>query len=305
MNPLSDFTLFYPWTMSTRDWANWSNSLVRRVMLPWSLYNDKDLKDVMDRFASYKRTDKAGVQHPIHFVFRLTPEDLNIDVGTLQGQLTHRKGLGHPIDAIILGVEPELHFSFEWSAPDPEGWGNQPLYGQPSPVSVHVEQTARVFDALSDQGVKLISPGWSNRPFHEFDPYQPGLATWRELTHPVLYNEMDGMGVHIYQDMWEYPVDTLRFCFSLRMWGMLCHKPMWIDEFNVSHGNNVYRMRACIGAADLLVQHLNLGSRVEMFCPFTSNGLPNAYDAGLVMNEPEAYLAVRDFMLRHDHSKEA
>ena len=313
--------LFFSWLMDDVDWANFLNSGVTKVMLPFGLADE----DTLGRFASIVRTWRNGSQVPVRIILRLANDELLTPPGLLQGQLRQKQEWADgQITAVILGSEPEpQHLRMEWGY----DWGNvRERPDQPSIIEAHLAAMDNAVTALDGtSGVQLVSPGWWQRPFREFDPVQPGIATWRELTHAACYNELDGMGVHIYGDDWASIADVFRYAFQMRMWGMLCHKPMWIDEVGIGANNDkgnrpevtqVYKMNAVVQMARMLLplppgqpapdpEHpwdgklaQAVGQRVHLYCPFVSNGLGNHYPAHYIMRDPECYVLLGDLMRR-------
>lgn len=268
-----DFALFFSMPLTDRDWANLLTSTVKTVMLPMGVATPK----LLDGLA----------KHDIAVVIRLENERLTNPLGSIQAQVREAMGRAR-VKAVIIGNEPDVAFQLTYGA----DWGTSSLAWSWAALV----DTVRA--ALSGLGPAIIGGALAWRGFVESYPPMPGQIAWREILRDA-YNQCQGVGVHIYAfGWWQYP-PIAQFLHELRYWETLWHQPIYLDEFNLVTGDNLTRMAVCIGAAEAILHTPALAERVEMFCPFISNGLGNAYDKGLIMQDPAAYTLLARFLAGH------
>jgi hypothetical protein len=191
------------------------------------------------------------------------------------------------VEAVIVGNESEGPYDLTWAS---HNWGNTPDATWILPGGKAQAHNAAVHAMgllLRPLGVKVISPGWAIRRITPTDPPQPGRMSWRELCAPS-YNECDYNGVHIYEYSAISPEDDNRFLWTLGEELARCHRAVWLNEFNVSTGTALERMRACIHFAQL-IDATPWADRVQSITPFVSNGTGVGYDPGYVMRDPQCY----------------
>lgn len=99
-----------------------------------------------------------------------------------------------------------------------------------------------------------------------------------------------------------------RFMHSVRFWSGFHHHLCYWDEVNTFNSalSEAEHIEACIGKSKLLIHHKNgegyqLGERVAMYCPFTFNGIPNAYPAQYIMRSKETIEAIRAHMIEEGY----
>lgn len=262
------FALFFSLPMTEADYANLDASGVKLVMLPMSLANN--FPDMLWKLA----------QRNVKVVIRVEEQDYYNDNAPTRILITLNKlSTLIPIVAVICGVEPENGINFEYGSPE---WAGS--------VWEHKRRFDAVCTTLQNNGYRVVSPGWTSRAISEDDKPQPGSTTWDEILRSS-YNAAFGNGGHIYEYGFDGPVDMIRFKTTLREIQRVRHKPIWLDEVGVSGGDALYRMRAYIEIADMLLTH-RLGNRVEMLCPFISGGDPGnppVWPAGFLMKDIRAY----------------
>ncbi len=268
----TDFCLFFSMPLSAQDWINLSVSGVVRVMLPLSLAYGKP--DIPRRLGQMGR----------RLVLRLEETYYSDDAPLRVSEQVKAVQALCPVEAVILGVEPDNAFDATYASPD---WGQDWAYQ-------HRNATALVANALP-AGVKRISAGHTMRSISEDEPPAPGREAWAEICRPV-YSQLDGNAMHLYgySSDGNY-VNTLRALFALKMAQERFHKPIYIDEIAFASGTPVERMRAVLSFARLLERH-PLGERVRMLCPFVSNGDGKAYDPRLIIREEAAYTAIGEYI---------
>jgi hypothetical protein len=164
---------------------------------------------------------------------------------------------------------------------------------------VHAWETDQVRQAIGDR-VTLIGAPLSNYFLTEDDTPKPGLMEWWMRLKGVYHGEglaagdrhrIAMVGVHIYEqnyDGQDWSVDTWRSKGKLWLWESLWQADLVIDEWNITRGSNVVRMRACAQFARFLARH-PLGNRVRLWSPFVFNGLGNQYENTLIMRDPAAH----------------
>jgi hypothetical protein len=266
------FTLFFSMPLDATDFRNLNLSGCKRVQLPHRIALSN--MAMLAHLASLQKRVIIRLEEPD--IYEVPPATFRSQLQAIVNVIT--------VDAVILGNEPDVGHDWEFGAPD---WGQE--WGWHHAARLNI-----LIDVLDGMPFKLVSPAWMNRSISEDDPPMPGRCTWREIVARV-YNKCDANGGHIYEHAWNWPVDHLRARYKLKQLQEYLHKPIYLDEFNISEGTQVERMRACISMADLLLTH-KLGDRVEMFSPFVSNGLGNAYDPGMVMREEACYRLVGEWM---------
>lgn len=283
----SDFSLFFSSPLDPPDWHNLDTSGVGRVMLPLNLATAATLDGLKAR----------GVR----VVLRTDEDYYSDDAPSRIRGLLRRAQQRAEVEAVIVGVEPENAQTLTYGAGT---WGQQWAY-------VHRKRSDAVRAALQGLGVKVISAGWTMRSISEDEAPQPGKVTWREIVTASEagvggradfgYNddEYDGAGCHIYQYGWQSFVDVVRLKFALKEAQSLFHKPLWIDELGISSGGQLQRMAAYLDIATMLLTH-PLGERVEMLCPFISNGNGIGWDPGFLMTDPACYRLVREWLAREE-----
>ncbi|HYP39344.1 MAG TPA: hypothetical protein VEX13_03205 [Chloroflexia bacterium] len=247
------FTLFWSLPPDELDWQNLRASRARRVMMPFNIAFSR--QDVLSRLRQEGR----------RVVLRIEEHTYSTDgaPAAIRSRFRTMRQLVN-IDAVIIGCEPDdLVPSLEYGAPS---WGQDH-------ANEHQFRLDRVRAALQPEGVTLVSPGLMMRSISEDDAPQPGKVTWREIIAPA-YNKCDGNGVHIYGHKWESFVDALRAKFALKQAMELFHKPLWIDECGFGLGTETTAMNGWISFAGMIMAQPRLAARVEMICPFVSNGDP-------------------------------
>jgi hypothetical protein len=267
------FTLFFSMPLDETDWANLLTSGCKQVMMPWAFLTNSTLD--------------ALAKHDITLVARMSNATASTeDLGALQARMMEIKARIH-CRAVILGCEPDVNFSWLYNA----DWGTDSYAWQ------HADRIHTLVSALHGYGPAIISPAWAQREgIVETDPPVPGMMAWREITRDA-YNACDGNGTHLYGFGWWEPLNIARFFSQVRWFQTLHHQPLWIDEYNIVYGNQTTRMAACIATAQALIQQPGLAERVEMFCPFVSNGAPSGqWDAGLVMKDPACYTLLQKWL---------
>jgi hypothetical protein len=247
------FTLFWSLPPDELDWQNLRVSRARRVMLPFNIAFSR--QDVLSRLR------QEGCRVVLRVEERTYSGDNDPQV------IRSRFRVMRPlvtIDAVIIGCEPDDRVpSFRYGAPS---WGQEH-------ANEHQFRMDRVRAALQPEGVTVVSPGLMMRSVSEDDAPQPGRVTWREIVAPA-YNRCDGNGAHIYGYEWQSYVDTLRAKFALKEALELLHKPLWIDECGFGLRSETSAMNGWISFAGMVMAQPGLAERIEMICPFVSNGDP-------------------------------
>jgi hypothetical protein len=194
-----------------------------------------------------------------------------------------------PVDAIVMGVEPDAPFSLKYGAPS---------WGQDSARS-HANAMAKVRQALADLGPRLISPGWTAGMKHVVDDLYPGKQAWR-LECGEAYAECDANGGHVYLHVWRGWQDEFYFINQVNELAQMFHKPLFIDEVGVTDGSDVEQMRAYIRMTQMLEdEHWEAGQRVVGFVPFISTGDPGnppVWNGKYLLKEEAAYQLLGTFM---------
>jgi hypothetical protein len=262
------FTLFFSMPLDAQDWANLNASGVKRVMLPFEMAT----ADQIGMFAEAgKRT-----------ILRLNEHEYYDDAmpTTIAARLAwYRSMFGDSIEALVCGVEPEHETDLSYDAPT---WHQER-------AREHAHRVDRVRAEVQPLGIKVVSPGWTMRGISETDTLQPGEMAWRELCAPT-YHQCDGCGFHLYTYNWLSVVDSLRVYFALQKACVFWHKPIWLIEVGVGSSGPVERMQAYLDIANILLDPaLPFSKRVEMFCPFVSNGTGEAWDRGYLLKDPACY----------------
>lgn len=150
---------------------------------------------------------------------------------------------------------------------------------------------------ISAHGVHYYDTGWW---VHDPSPpdanHQYSPAAWYEYAGRLVGARTATM------------VNVQRFMHAVRFWSGFHHQPIWWDEANTLNStmSQVAHMEACVGKSKLLIHHRNpegyqLGERVEMFSPFVSNGLGNAYPPQYIMRDPACYELVRAHMIEEGY----
>lgn len=282
------FCLFFSLVLTEHDWQNLAASRVRLVMLPLSLAASRP--EVCRRMREMGCTLVLRVEEGTY-----SDGDAPARIG---GECVRVQNVC-PVEAVIVGVEPENGVAFTYG----QDWQKIRAYE-------HRAAFDRVRVGLQLRGFRVVAPGWTKRSISEDDPPQPARTTWREIcTQPQEsehdqggvsfgYHSAQGVGWHEYQHGWLGFVDELRLKFSLKQAQELWHLPLWIDELGVNTGSQVERMRAYIDIAEMLLSH-RLGRRIEMLAPFISNGDPGSpphWDARFILRDPVAYRLLGDWM---------
>lgn len=212
-----------------------------------------------------------------------------------------------------------------------QDWGNRPRtpLRTDSLANITAVHVRRIAPVLRTRGIAVVAPGYSMHGYTEDDAPDPGLFSWREVTIGMT-NSMDAADVHYYDTDWwvrdpeppdaaninnpeawrEYAnrlvgartatqANVHRFMQAVRFWSGFYHVPIWWGEANTKNRRmgQMQHMEACVGKSKLLSGHRNpegylLGERVALFCPFTSNGLGNAYPAEYIMRDPRCYTEI-------------
>lgn len=264
------FTLFFSMPPDDVDWANLRASRARRVMLPLWLATPELVE----------RLRQAGVGH---VTVRLEESDYYTPAARSRAIGKCGRLRGTIVATCILGVEPENGIDLSYGSPD---WGH-------ARAREHADAVQQMAAMLAGFGWKLVSPGWTARVKSETE-IAPGEHAWRELCAPA-YQALHGCGVHIYTYQVEGIVDELRLMWLVSKWAGWWHKPIYIDEIGVDKGTQVERMRVYLWVASYLLNpRLPANGRVEMLCPFVSNGDPGdpnspKWPPGLLLRDPECY----------------
>jgi hypothetical protein len=262
------FALFFSMPLDAQDWDNLTISGVKRVMLPYGIAT----------------AEQIGLLAEIgkRVILRLDESDYYHDQAPLDVAATLQRWkalLGDSIEALVCGVEPEHLTNLSYDSPT---WGQDHARD-------HARRVDRVRAAVQPLNIKVVSPGWTMRTISETDPLQPGEMAWRELCAPA-YHQCDGCGYHLYTYNWQSVVDNLRVYFALQKACIFWHKPLWLIEVGVGGGGPVDRMQAYIDIANILLDPaLPFNKRIEMFCPFISNGTGEAWDSGYLLRDPASY----------------
>lgn len=271
-----DFCLFFSLALSDADWHNLEVSGVGRVMLPLSLAHARP--DILARLAAMGK----------RVVLRLEEDYYDTQAPKRVTQQVKDVIRLVPVDAVILGVEPENGVDLSYSAPS---WRQDKAY-------IHRAVLWSVYNALLEAlepEVEFISPGHTMHSISEDEQPAPGREAWAEICRP-LYSQLDGAGFHLYGYGSDgHYINTVRALFALKAAQERFHKPVWIDEIAFDSGTQVERMDAVIRFARLMESHA-LGERVRMVCPFVSNGDGSAYPSRLIITDPQAYELVGRYM---------
>lgn len=261
--------------LDVQDWANLQASGVKRVMLPFSLATSEQLGLLAEiNKQIILRLDERDYYHD------LAPQQIADKLRSWRGTY------GDKLEALVCGVEPEHETDLTYEAPT---WHQER-------AAEHARRVDRVRAAVQPLGVKAVSPGWTMRGISETDPLQPGELAWRELCAPV-YHQCDGCGFHLYTYNWLSVVDNLRVYFALQKACVFWHKPIWLIEVGVGSSSPVERMQAYLDIANILLDpSLPFSKRVEMFCPFVSNGTGQAWDSSYLLKDPACYTLLGSWM---------
>lgn len=99
-----------------------------------------------------------------------------------------------------------------------------------------------------------------------------------------------------------------RFMQAVRFWSGFHHHLTYWDEVNTGNSRLTEQehIEACIGKHKLLLHHQNgegyrLGERVAMYCPFTFNGIPNAWPAQYLMSSMATAETVRAHLIEEGY----
>lgn len=276
------FALFYSLPLDPQDWQNLAASHVKLAMLMLPFADATTLRRMRDM--------------GIRVVLRVPEEAYYEDSAPTHikdGVLAAMQSC--PVEAVLIGNEPD--------AAQDLGYGAS-TFGQPFAYA-HRRRFDAVRSVLQGVGIKVISPALIMRSISEDEAPAPGQASWREIlclpdeNKEYGYLEADGNACHIYGYGWDGPVDELRFKFAVKIAATLWHKELWIDEVGMTGKyTQLEKMSAYIDMAEILLsvqsdgkQH-PLGRRVNLLCPFVSNGSPGdppAWSPGFLIRDPKAY----------------
>lgn len=272
------FCLFFSLPLDNQDWQNLDTSKVRMVMLQFAFADSMTLGKMKQR--------------GLKVVLRIGEDYYADDAPSRFRAELKAKQQVCPIEAVILGVEPDNPFNLKYGS---TSWGQPRAYE-------HRLRSDRLRTALSGLGVKLVSASPTMHSISEDEPPAPGQVSWREIcTLPDRnmgqgYHDYDGNGYHLYSYDYIGVVDELRVKFALKQAQTLWHRPLWIDEVGVGKGAPVQRMMMYTKIADMLLGNV-LGQRVEMLAPFVSNGQPHGHwDANFLLRDPECYRVLGDWI---------
>lgn len=266
------------------DWSNLQRSGARLVQIPWAHALYREPGSPPESPTQARRLAQAGYR----VILRMGHEDyVGRSAEQLRAQMRLRLSEAgtQGYDAVIIFNEPDI-----------DARTGQPInlqHGSPSwqegKAYLHAWDTDQVRQAL--QGlVRLVGAPLSNRHPSEDDRPEPGLLEWwARLKWAYHQPGIVGVGCHIYEQFFNDDpgaVDTMRAKHKLWMWGSFWQPRLWMDEFSVTHGTPVERARAWCSMVRLLER---CPQQLELFSPFVSNGLGNAYGADLVVRDPAAY----------------
>lgn len=285
------FALFFSLPLDNQDWANLAASHVKLAMLMLPFADAATLRRMRDM--------------GIRVVLRVPEESYYEDTAPFRIKSEVMTAMQScPVEAVLVGNEPD--------AAQDLGYGS-PSFGQPF-AYVHRRRFDAVRVALQGVGIKVISPALIMRSISEDEAPAPGQVTWREILclpdtqGKYGYLEADGNGVHIYGYGWDGPVDELRYKFALKIAATLWHKELWIDEVGMTGKyTQVEKIAAYIDMTEILLSVQNngkqhpLGQRVNLLCPFVSNGTPGdppAWSPGFLIRDPAAYALLGNWMRR-------
>lgn len=266
--------IFWSLPPDNQDWANLNTSGVRLVMLPYRVATPDLLAHLQD---AHKRV-----------VIRMTNEDAcTVPPGSVRFLLEDYVRRGFPVEAVILGNEPERSYDTCYGSPD---WGLG--YDGAWTHANRADAYRRTLQGIG--GIKVIAPAFSRGAISEDDAPHPGQESWAEVCRAV-YDACDGQGFHLYQYAWKSPVDSLRLRFALQRGEERHHRNLWIDELGIDTGTPVERMAAYIDVARLLERH-PYGERVEFLCFFVSNGDGQGWGKNYIIRDRQAYKLLGSFM---------
>jgi hypothetical protein len=291
------FALFFSIPLTNQDWINLAASKVKLVMIPLPFADQ----------ATLTRMRGMGLR----VVLRVPESDYYDDRAAARILAQVLAAMQWcPIEAVIVGVEPDGNYVLSYGEPD---WGQSHAYE-------HRPRFDAVRKALQGVGIKVISPGYKmqvrltdgrlGRSISEDDPAPAGYRDWvmintlPDANREFGYDAADGNGVHLYCYGWEGVVDDLRATIDTKWETLLLHKPLWIDEIGIGndHSSDLQKMQGYIDAAEILLSLHNgrqhpTGARVEMLCPFVSNGTPDGqWEPYLLLDDPACYTELGRWM---------
>jgi hypothetical protein len=187
-----------------------------------------------------------------------------------------------PVDAVIVGVEPDEGVDFRYGAAD---WGQSKAYAS-------AQRASSLIDSVHGVPLQAVAPAmtWPPAMISEDGELQPGRTTWREIVAPH-YQRADGIASHCgYVLGWDgHVVNEVRFKNGLKREAESWHKPLWIDECTLPTSDDMLQMQCAIDLARIIMRSPS-NERVKLLSPFCSAGTAGLYwsDKYLIKN-PLAY----------------
>ncbi len=263
-----DFALSWYAVPTVQDWTNLTISGCKRVLLSFGLARAKP--DMLARLVGMN----------CRAVLRI--EQTNADSPSVITDELRRLSFMIPIDAVILGVEPDTGIDFTYASPN---WGQSRAYA-------HRLRANDLMSAVMDAGLPAVAPAmtWPPEMISEDGILQPGRTTWREIVAGV-YQRAAGVASHCgYVLGWDgNAINAERFKFGLKRACEEWHKPLWIDEATFPTDDDVLQMKCAIELAAVIMSG-SANDRVKLLSPFCSAGTPGGYwPAAYLIKDPKAY----------------
>lgn len=277
--------LFFPERMSALDFGNLEVSGCHRIQQFLGTAQSAEGQEQLRRLGGMGVSVTFRIEEGTYYYGLATP--------SIMRRIADASHLVH-VEGVIVGNEPEHPYDLTWNSAN---WGNLPDHDFPNEggKAVAHEQAVRdIAERLGGLPIKICSPGWTHRRITPYEPPQPGRYSWRELTLPA-YNRCDANGVHLYAHAWASAEDENRLLWAAGDEVARCHKEVWVNEINVNRGTQVERMAAVLDMYQLLAGRA-WSSRITSFCPFVSNGTGAGYDPGYIMQQPECYAMLGNFI---------